>query len=692
MSAQPSFTEPEFPDLSIDAPPEDATTSDDERTFIETHAADAKTVSTRKRASAFAASFNAVMRRGGLTEACNELYRLDRERDPETAKRISPNEIIRLYLTMIDAAQRAEYFAEESDSPYPKIRRFKASAATMEMYFKRLTMPPELVKGTPQYNRWLESRGRAWRRRWEKVHRVQSYLHLAFFEHEKGFATDEKKVPAHLTDNLTDLLGDVAGRARAKGGEPVSRYNRAADEALENFRATVPAYMPEWTPESVATTTETKVGSKKSGAPDSWAAIKTATRRLVEDALRVVREERLTEDEAFARRLELHSLIETLWTSEPQPEPEGRDGAACPHITSPPPVIVNADTAQSDVPVIGLDGAKVSYLNSEKVEKHSAKSQPSRPETSRLWRSPESEAEATAEAFESVGATELLATFLGIYPLKGDAKLLGSEPISAEQFKARAASYVKRSHERKQNVAVRAYGAFIQVDDCSREIFERLKSFAFFALETSPGNYQVWLALPSAFAGSDGKINEEGKAIRKRLLKKFEENGETANGGAYGSTRLPGTLNIKEKYQPTFPLIRLAHIATGRIVTPEELEAEGLLAAVPVRPVLTVVEAPRDSNSKLPKWPDYQYYVSRAPLKEDGQPNLSRADESFVVRCYSLGHSRHSIAAKLRSVRDKAARRDDYVERTLNAAESYLAAQPQTVFNVRIGARERMVI
>jgi hypothetical protein len=288
------------------------------------------------------------------------------------------------------------------------------------------------------------------------------------------------------------------------------------------------------------------------------------------------------------------------------------------------------------------------------------------------------------------------AVFVGIYPLKGDAEKLGSEPkqkdvsFAAADLRARIPEYIKRNREQNCNVAVRAWGALIQVDDCNAEILERLKPFAFYAEETSPGNFQVWLSLPKSYIGADGKISEAGKALRKRLLDKFKENGELANGGAYGSTRLPGTFNIKEKYQPDFPQIRVTHVALGRIVTPEELEQAGLLAAAPVRPASTSTESPRYRNSTIPgEWPDYQHYVSRAPLKEDGQPNLSRADESFVVRCYSLGHSRHSIAAMLRSVREKAARREDYVERTLNAAESYLASQPQTS---HAGARQRMVI
>jgi hypothetical protein len=287
------------------------------------------------------------------------------------------------------------------------------------------------------------------------------------------------------------------------------------------------------------------------------------------------------------------------------------------------------------------------------------------------------------EAFESVGGDKYKAFFGGIYPLAGEAEKLGSDPkqngatLTAAEFKSRIPDFIRRNQEAHHNIAMRAWGAFIQVDDCNAEILERLKPFAFYAEETSPENYQVWLALPKAFVGADGKINEQGKALRTRLLKKFEENKEPANGGAYGSTRLPGTLNIKEKYQGSFPQIRVVYVALARIVAPEELEQAGLLADAPAPPASMLAESSRYSNSKLPTgWPDYQLYVSRAPLKEDGQPNLSRADESFAVRCLALGHPRYSVGAKLRTLRDKAANRTDYVERTLNAAESWLASQP----------------
>jgi hypothetical protein len=651
----------------------------DENTWQENLTADALTVAARRKGSAFAASLGAVFRRSGIPEACRKLD-------------LDLNEIKALYLTMIDAAQRAEYFAEREGAPYSKTRRFKCGAYMMECFHKRVVPPLDLAPDAK--TKWIDSRARNWRRRFKRVHAVQCFTHLAFFVAEKGEADSLKKKASSYIDNLTDVIIDTAKRAEKMRGEPIGRYNRAADEALAHFRETVKPYAPEWTMQDQDDGTDAKPGAVAGDLlADPWKPVKRAARELVKEALRVVREQGLSNEESLARRLELQAEIETAWTSAPEPTVTPGEKGKRAADTSPSPVIHSADTPEMDAPPTNLDRTPVSYLNHEKTQNHSANLQTVSGVGATNFSNPTDEAARFVEALESVGCDSYKTKFLGIYPLHGEAESLGNEPeqngtsLTAAEIKPRLPEYIRRNREQEHNVAVRAWGAFIQVDDCTAEIMERLKPFAFLITETSPGNYQVWLALPKSFTGADGKISEQGKALRTRLLKKFEENKEPANGGAYGSTRLPGTLNIKEKYQPLFPLIRLTHVAMGRIVTPEELEAEGLLANAPAVPALTLVQSSRYANSKLPTgWPDYQLYVSRAPLKEDGQPNLSRADESFAVRCLSLGHPRHSVGAKLRTLRDKAANRADYVERTLNAAESWLASQP-----VQQG-RERMTI
>jgi hypothetical protein len=678
MSAhyQPTLDEPPFVEALPDT---EAYCAGDENTWQENLTADALTVAARKKGSAFAASFSAVFRRSGIPEACR---RLD----------LDLNEIKALYLTMIDAAQRAEYFAEAEGAPYSKTRRFKCAAYLMECFHKRVLPPLDLAPEAK--TKWINSRGRNWRRRFKRVHAVQCFTHLAFFVAEKGEADSLKKKASSYIDNLTDVVIDTARRAEKMRGEPIGRYNRAATEALAHFRETVKPYAPEWTMQDQDNGTDAKTGAKACAEPsDPWKPVKRAARELVKEALRVVREQGLSNEESLARRQELHAEIEKAWTSAPEPTVPPGEKAERAADTSPSPVIDSADMPKTDAPAVNLDRTLVSYLNHEETQNHSANSQTVSGAGATNFSNPADEATRAVEAFESVGCKMFKAVFVGIYPIAGEAEKLGSEPkqngasITGAEIKLRLPQYIKCNQEQNHNVALRAWGAIIQVDDCTAEIMERLKPFAFLITETSPGNYQVWLALPKSFTGADGKISEQGKALRTRLLKKFEENKEPANGGAYGSTRLPGTLNIKEKYQGSFPQIRVVYVAPSRIVAPEELEQAGLLADAPASPVLRLAESPRYTNSKLPTgWPDYQIYVSRAPLKEDGQPNLSRADESFAVRCLSLGHPSHSVITRLQSVRDKAARRHDYAERTVRAAENYLASQP-----IQNG-RERMTI
>jgi hypothetical protein len=666
---QPTFDEPPFVEALPDT---EAYCAGDENTWQENLTADALTVAARKKGSAFAASFNAVFRRSGIPEACRKLD-------------LDLNEIKALYLTMIDAAQRAEYEAESAGVPFSKRRRFKCAAYMMECFHKRVLPPLDL---TPEEKeKWINSRARQWRRRFDRVHLAQCFTHLPFFVAEKGVADAKQKQASHYIDHLTDVVSDTAMRAARMRGEPINRYNRAADEALAAFRETVKPYAPEWTLYD-----QVDDAPKPAAAPkivDPWKQVKRAAREMVKEALRVVREQGLTPEQAIARRMELQAEIETAWTREKEPPDTPEDGnapeEATPPVTSNPlsPCDTTTDTPEMDAPPTNLDRTPVSYLNHEETQNHSANLQTVSGVGATNFSNPADEARLAVEAFESVGCKMFKAVFVGIYPLNGEAENLGSEPkqkgasITGAEIKPRLPEYIKRNQEQGHNVAVRAWGAIIQVDDCTAEIMERLKPFAFLITETSPGNYQVWLALPKSFTGADGKISAEGKALRTRLLKKFEERGEFANGGAWGSTRLPGTLNIKEKYQSSFPRIQLSYVALGRITTPEELEAAGLLAAAPVRPVTMTSEPPRYSNSKLSTvWPNHQDYVNRAPLNDQGKPDLSRADESFAVRCLALGHPRYSVGAKLRTLRDKAANRADYVERTLNAAESWLASQP----------------
>jgi hypothetical protein len=60
---------------------------------------------------------------------------------------------------------------------------------------------------------------------------------------------------------------------------------------------------------------------------------------------------------------------------------------------------------------------------------------------------------------------------------------------------------------------------------------------AFLTVQTSPGNHQAWIAVPSF------KSDQDRKDITRRVKKQV-----TADSSATGSVRLAGTSNFKAKY------------------------------------------------------------------------------------------------------------------------------------------------
>ena len=81
---------------------------------------------------------------------------------------------------------------------------------------------------------------------------------------------------------------------------------------------------------------------------------------------------------------------------------------------------------------------------------------------------------------------------------------------------------------------------FIQLDDLKADQLPRVAPAVFLTLETSPGNFQAWLALPGS----------EDKDFARRLRK-----GTGADATASGATRVAGSLNFKDKYAPDFPRV-----------------------------------------------------------------------------------------------------------------------------------------
>jgi hypothetical protein len=154
------------------------------------------------------------------------------------------------------------------------------------------------------------------------------------------------------------------------------------------------------------------------------------------------------------------------------------------------------------------------------------------------------------------------------------------------------------------NLTVRPHGRgvrFIQLDDLAADKLPALAAAMFLIIETSPGNHQAWLAMPGAHD------REFARRVRR---------GAGADITASGATKIAGSLNFKDKYDPDFPRVTIREAQPGRMTSPTELERLGLVAAIenfaprsPARPFSRVTD----------KWPSYAMCLDKAPRNRDGQ-------------------------------------------------------------------------
>ena len=161
----------------------------------------------------------------------------------------------------------------------------------------------------------------------------------------------------------------------------------------------------------------------------------------------------------------------------------------------------------------------------------------------------------------------------------------------------------------------------------------------------------------------------------KRLMK-----GIGSDSRANCSGRVAGSPNIKRKYAPNFPMVKLVAVQPGRTVDPAELESAGLVAPP------AVVCAPMPSHFHESAggrgWPDHERCLRGAPPRADGLPDRSLADFLWAKWSLERNNSVAAVRARLLEVSAKAkeewARGNrDYVRRTVDAAASALYAVGQ---------------
>jgi hypothetical protein len=190
----------------------------------------------------------------------------------------------------------------------------------------------------------------------------------------------------------------------------------------------------------------------------------------------------------------------------------------------------------------------------------------------------------------------------------------------------------------QRNLIVRPAGlgvTFLQLDDLAADQLTRLAPAVFLTLETSPGNFQAWLALPG----------REDKDFARRVRK-----GTGADETASGATRISGSLNFKDKYAPNFPRVTIRETRAGHLTSAAELERLGLVA--PAEEFAPLPPARAISNRK---WPSYAHALDGAPLDSEGQgPDRSRADFVWCMTAITWGFGVDETAERLLEESSKA--------------------------------------
>ena len=174
------------------------------------------------------------------------------------------------------------------------------------------------------------------------------------------------------------------------------------------------------------------------------------------------------------------------------------------------------------------------------------------------------------DIFASVGATRFDVTWT---TLAGDKEWF-RRSVSLADLTRTLPAMLDSAPGKQRNVIVRPHGpsvTFIQLDDLTPAHLARLAPAVFLTLETSPGNFQAWLAVPGA----------EDKDFARRVRK-----GTGADPTASGATRVAGSLNFKDKYAPNFPRVAIHQANPGRLTIAAELERLGLVTEpeAPPRP------------------------------------------------------------------------------------------------------------
>ena len=263
---------------------------------------------------------------------------------------------------------------------------------------------------------------------------------------------------------------------------------------------------------------------------------------------------------------------------------------------------------------------------------------------------------AMLSAFASVGTRAFDVTLTNI-----EGKKVRFKPNSSlEQLRRTIGSTLQQARRNWHNVVIRprsTTNTLIQLDDLDSGKVERISAHAFLVIRTSPGNYQVWIAVKHATPD-----------FTRRLRK-----GAGADLGATGAARISGSLNFKSKYAPDFPIVETINASAGKVVGTAELENGGFVAAQEEQEPHLPAPLVAHLQGSPWRWPDYERCVRGAPSIHRGhRPDISRADFTWCRTAIQWGWSVEETASRLMEFSNKARENGErYALRTATrAAES----------------------
>jgi len=271
-------------------------------------------------------------------------------------------------------------------------------------------------------------------------------------------------------------------------------------------------------------------------------------------------------------------------------------------------------------------------------------------------------------AFESVGVRSFEVTFTDIEGEKTGYRL----PRPVEELRRTITKALHAATETKTNYIIRPIFTtpqLVQLDDLDAMKAERVAAYAFMVLQTSPGNFQAWLAV------SDGPNDKTAKEDLARRLRK----GAGVDKYASGATRISGSVNFKRKYAPGFPLVTLSQVNAGHTVTTAELDAAGMVAPKdePRQPRPAVHQNLSAGRPTRKKWPSYQMCLDGAPLNQNKTgPDTSLADFTWCRTAIEWGWSVEATASRLHELSAKAKEWEPYAMLTATKAADSVERHP----------------